>query len=143
MKWLDLPPVWTAACAAVAWGFYVPVPWGPLPAVGAVVLVIAVVLVAAAVREFARSRTTVIPHRVPTALISGGVFRLSRNPIYLADLLFVAGFSLIWGSLIGLILVPVLAVVLVRRFIVPEEVRLEAAFGDDWRRYAASVRRWL
>ena len=100
-------------------------------------------LTVAALVEFARSKTTVIPHLDPTALITGGVFRWTRNPIYLADALILAGFALIWGKVLGLILVPALALLLDRRFIRGEEARLSTAFGEAFAAYAAQTRRWF
>lgn len=84
-----------------------------------------------------------IPRQTPSALITTGIFRLSRNPIYLADLLILAGFSLIWGKPLGLVLVPVLAWILFARFIQGEEARLRAMFGAEFEAYAARTRRWL
>lgn len=106
-------------------------------------LVAAVCLTMAAVWEFVRARTTVIPRRMPSALIRSGVFRFSRNPIYLADLLFLAGFSIWFGNVLGLLMVPVLALILQRRFILPEEERLAAEFGEAFQSYRNSTRRWI
>ena len=77
------------------------------------------------------------------ALITTGIFRLSRNPIYLADLLILTGVSLIWGKFIGLILVPLLGWVLFRRFISGEEARLREIFGEEYTAYTARTRRWI
>lgn len=100
-------------------------------------------LMAAAMMEFARARTTIIPRQAPAALITSGIFRMSRNPIYMADLLILAGFSLIWGSVLGLALVPALAWLLQTRFIEGEEARLEDVFGSEFTDYTARTRRWI
>ncbi len=106
-------------------------------------LVVAAALTLAALVEFARARTTVIPHRAPVALISSGIFRWTRNPIYLADLLVLLGLSLIWGRLAGLLLLPAFWAVLELRFILPEEARLYEAFPDEFKAYSKTVRRWI
>ena len=143
LKVLDLPPLWLVACLAVAWIVPWSVPWGAAPRPGYVCLALAAILVVAALFEFRRARTTPIPHQMPSALITTGVFRFFRNPIYLADLLILLGFALIWGSLLGLLLIPVLFAVLELRFILPEEERLRKAFPDAFEAYTRQTRRWV
>ena len=143
MKWIDLPPVWLLAGLAVAWVWRWPQHWSGTLWGGLACLAVAVLLMAAAFAAFRRARTTVVPRQIPTAMVTSGVFRYSRNPIYLADLLILAGFSLIWGSVPGLALVPVLAGVLQTRFIRDEEARLSETFGAEFEAYRDATRRWL
>ena len=143
MRMLDLPPLWLLAFLVLAWVSPWHAPWGGVFFPGLVCLALAALLTVAALLEFARARTTVIPHQMPSALIQSGVFRWTRNPIYLADVLILAGFALIWGSVLGVLLVLLLAVVLERRFIRPEEGRLQSEFGEAFEAYAASTRRWI
>jgi protein-S-isoprenylcysteine O-methyltransferase Ste14 len=75
-------------------------------------------------------------------MIRGGIYRLTRNPIYLADALILTGAILRWDAA-SLVLVPVFMAVIQRRFILGEEAGLRTAFGADFERYAAQVRRWL
>jgi protein-S-isoprenylcysteine O-methyltransferase Ste14 len=141
MKYLDLPPFWLLACVFIAWNFQ-----GPLPSLfwsGVVLLIVASWIIIAALAAFRRAKTTVVPHQQPSALITDGVFRWSRNPIYLADVMILLGVSLIWGSLIGLVLTITLTLVLDRRFIQPEEARLAQAFGDEFEVYRGLVRKWI
>ena len=135
--------MWTAGFAVLSWAVPLRLDVLRLPGPGFLLLVVAAVLMAAAFVEFARARTSVIPRRKPDALIRGGIFRVSRNPIYLADLCVLLGLSLMWGTPLGIVLVPVLGWVLTRRFILEEEAGLTAAFGDDFRAYSARTRRWL
>ncbi|MDJ0640442.1 MAG: isoprenylcysteine carboxylmethyltransferase family protein [Paracoccaceae bacterium] len=143
MRMLDLPPVWLAVCLAVTWVMPWGLPGGTFFWPGVTLIVVAGGLVVAALAAFAQARTTVMPHRVPQALVTGGIFRFSRNPIYLADLLILLGFALIWGRVVGLLLVPVLAILLQRRFILPEEARMREKFGAEFDAYTAATRRWL
>ncbi|MEQ9038019.1 MAG: isoprenylcysteine carboxylmethyltransferase family protein [Silicimonas sp.] len=143
MKWIDLPPVWLLAGVAVAWFWRWPAAWNGVFWAGIVCLGLAAVLTVAALIEFARARTTIVPREVPSALITGGVFRLSRNPIYVADLLILAAFSLIWGSIPGLVLVPFLGWIIQTRFIAGEEARLSSMFGAEFEAYRSSTRRWI
>lgn len=143
MRAIDLPPVWLCLFLVTVWLSPWIFPFGPLFWPGVACLAIAAGLAAAAVFAFARARTTIIPHRVPSALVTGGIFRVSRNPIYLADLLILLGFSLIWGKLLGFVLLPVLAILLERRFIRPEESRMRDAFGAEFDAYSRRTRRWI
>ena len=143
MKWIDLPPVWLVLCIALAWMSPFTFPPGPWGFLGWVALASGGVLTGAAVLAFQKARTTIIPREAPAALITDGIFRQTRNPIYLADLLFLTGLSLIWGSIIGLALVPLFAIFLQRRFILGEEAKLRAAFGETYDIYEKSVGRWL
>lgn len=143
MKWIDLPPFWLLGCLVLSWIVPLSLPALRSPWVAGVLILGAVILTGAAIWEFMRARTSVVPRRTPSALIDTGIFRLSRNPIYVADLLVLAGFSIWTGSLTGLILVPVLAGILQTRFIRGEEDRLSEAFGPAYEAYRERVRRWL
>ena len=147
MRRLDYPPIWLLGALALVWGetLLVPdvLPWAWAQALGTGAVVVAVLLVLAAGWEFLRARSTIIPHQTPQKLITTGVFAYTRNPIYLADLLILAGFSLRWGAVSGLLLLPVLAFVLHHRFILGEESRIRAAFGPDATAYFARTRRWI
>lgn len=147
LRMIDIPPVWLAAFAALAWGQarYLPAgafgPWAP--AAGALLIGAGLLLMALAVLEFARARTTVIPHREPAAIVTSGVFAWSRNPIYLGDALILAGLVLRWDAVPSLLLVPVFVLAIDRHFVRGEESRLAAAFPAEFAAYRASVRRWI
>jgi protein-S-isoprenylcysteine O-methyltransferase Ste14 len=110
---------------------------------GAALAAAALGLAAGALGRFRRAGTAVEPWRPSTALVTDGVYRFTRNPIYLAMAVLYAGSALALDSAVALALLPpVLALVqvgVIRR----EERYLEARFGDEYRRYRASVRRWL
>ena len=100
-------------------------------------------LMAAAAWEMRRARTTVIPRRQPSALVTTGIFAFSRNPIYLGDLSVAAG-AMLWLQVPwGLPLVGLLARVLRLRFIEAEEQRLMTGFGAEYGLWAARTARWL
>jgi protein-S-isoprenylcysteine O-methyltransferase Ste14 len=110
---------------------------------GGVLMVAGLALAIAAVRLFSRAGTGVPTHRPVTALVTGGIYRFSRNPIYVGMTVLSAGIAVAADNpwLLAL-LVPTLAV-MNYGVIAREERFLEAKFGDDYRRYKASVRRWL
>jgi len=143
MKWVDLPPVWLVVCLCLAWVF----PWrydpGALAILGWLSLGIGAGLTVLAVVAFVMAKTTIIPRHDPDALITSGVFGRTRNPIYLADVLFLLGASLIWGAWLGLVLVPLFAWMLDRRFIQGEEAVLVRVYGKEFDAYRKAVRRWI
>ncbi len=147
MRALDYPPVWLLAALAIAWAEVSL--WGrafdlPLLAMlGSALFWLGLALLALAALSFLRACSTIVPHRAPSALISTGLYRFSRNPIYLGDMLILAGLALHWGALSGLVLVPVLGRILTVRFILPEEARLRAAFGAQADAFFARTRRWV
>ncbi len=99
---------------------------------------------ALAMIALARRRTAILlPNMGASALVSSGVFAYSRNPIYLGNTLLLIGvaIALRWGWL--LIAAPITVLAVSRLAIAREEQHLSARFGDEWRAYAARVRRWL
>lgn len=142
---LDYPPVWLGLFMALAWPLallWAPLGW-TIGWLGVGLIVAAVALAVWAALEFRRARTTIVPRQEPTALVSGGPYRFSRNPIYLADLAILAGWSLWLGTPLGLLLLWPLGHMLERRFIRPEERLLEQRPGGAFARYRSRVRRWL
>ena len=87
---------------------------------------------------------TTADHNKPTVtLVTGGPYRISRNPIYLGLVLLFTGIALAYGKIWGLVLVVPFAVVLHFRTILPEENYLARTFGERFVRYRNTVRRWL
>lgn len=123
-------------------------PW-PLPDVpyrvwtGTGLIIFALMWMAWAVLEMRAKNTSPLPWEDTTALVIYGPFRFSRNPIYVGDVLILVGLALILGTtwllVTAVISVPLCSWLVIRY----EESDLEALFGDEWRAYAARVRRWL
>jgi len=141
----DIPPLWLSLFALASWGIGrllpLPLPFGR--GVGAVLIAAALLLMVGAAAQMALRHTTVIPRRRPAALVTGGVFALSRNPIYLADAILLTGLDLWWGASLALPLVPLFMIFITRRYIRAEEAWIGAAFGADYAAYCARTRRWL
>lgn len=145
---LDLPPVWLAGFVGLAWLVDCLVPglgfgWIWSRWLGAVLIVIGLAAMMVALRAFLRQKTTFVPRRAPSSFVRTGLYRYTRNPIYLGDALMLAGFVLWWDVLPALLLVPAFMGVITRRFILGEEAGLRAAFGEEFDAWAARVRRWL
>ena len=118
-------------------------PWGGgwIPASGC--MAAAVILAGTTVRRIWRARTTVLPHRPTTTLVTSGPFRLSRNPIYLAMGLLLVGVAFAVNSVALLVMIAPWAVAMRYGVIAREERYLEGKFGEDYRAYCRRVRRWL
>lgn len=143
---LDYPPVWLAGFAALAWGSGRLLPHGPgwLVWPGGALVAAGVILMGVAALQMHRHRTTIDPHGQPSALVTSGVFGLSRNPIYLADALILAGLCLcLQVPIVALALVPGFMLVVRRRFIANEEARLAEAFPREFAAYRQRSRRWI
>jgi protein-S-isoprenylcysteine O-methyltransferase Ste14 len=146
LRLIDLPPVWLLAALGLVWGLgqvglTLFGPGGRL--VGGLAIGLGLALMAAAVIQMTARRTTFIPRRDPQALVTGGVFALSRNPIYLGDALVLAGVILWWDVPLA---VPVLLgfmLLIQHRFIMDEEQRLKNAFGPAFDAWKLRSGRWI
>jgi protein-S-isoprenylcysteine O-methyltransferase Ste14 len=92
---------------------------------------------------FFRAGTAIQPHHPSTALVTGGPYRVTRNPIYLGLTLAYLGCTAWFASLGALVLLPAVLLVMEFGVIRREERYLERRFGQPYRDYKARVRRWL
>jgi protein-S-isoprenylcysteine O-methyltransferase Ste14 len=137
---IDIPPVWLALHLAAVWVVSLVSPQVLEAAgrvVGQVLVVAGLVLMGAAILQMVLRRTTVIPRRDPSALVTEGVFSLTRNPIYLGDAV------ILLGAILALPLVASFVWLIQTRFIRDEEARLTMAFGPEFDLWAARTRRWF
>jgi len=114
-----------------------------LTPVGVVLIFIAMGFIVSARREFARFRQPTDPGQPTGKVIKTGVFALSRNPLYLGAALLFGGVALMMNALWTLVTLLVSLVVCHYVLIVPEEKYLAAKFGEEYKAYSATVRRWL
>lgn len=98
---------------------------------------------AASVRNFSRSGTPVPGNRPVRTLVTEGIHRWSRNPMYVGMLLIYLGIGVGVRSLWILALTPLIIIALRYAAVGREEMYLEQRFGDSYRDYKARVRRWL
>ncbi|MEO0822703.1 MAG: methyltransferase [Pseudomonadota bacterium] len=145
LRTLDWPPVWTVAFMALASG--AAELWSPLGTLllwpGRLLIAAGLGLALWAALAFARARTTIIPRERPSGLVATGPFRYTRNPIYVADLLILAGWVLTTGQPIALVMIWALKQILETRFVLLEETVLTVDLGESYRSWAATVPRWL
>ena len=104
---------------------------------------VGVIILVASWVQFLRAKTNIRPDKPSSNLIQSGLYRFSRNPIYVSGLLLQLGIALLMNNLWIVLLVPVSKVVFDRYVIAREEAYLERAFGEVYVAYKRTVRRWL
>lgn len=144
------PPVLALLVAAAIWaiGRLAPVPAWPAPlagAVGAGLFALAGLFGFPALVAFRRARTTIDPVRIARArvLVTDGLYRVTRNPMYVSLTLLLAAWAVYLGSVWGLAGVAAFVLWIDRLQIRPEERQLALIFGPDYAAYRRRVRRWL
>lgn len=99
----------------------------------------------AGVVAFRRAGTSVDPMNVRKAatLVTAGIYRVTRNPMYLGFLLVLLGVALWWAHAVAALAVPLFVLYMNRFQIEPEERWLRERYGVDFEDYCKRVRRWL
>jgi protein-S-isoprenylcysteine O-methyltransferase Ste14 len=148
---LKLPPlvVWMLSAVAVAAAARLwpgaSMPFAGHRAAAVVVLLLGILMAIAGVVQFRRARTTVNPLAPlnASAIVDSGVYRLSRNPMYLGMALGLGGLALWWANVAGGVVVLLFCAYLTQFQIKPEERALLDRFGPAYAAYLRRVRRWL
>tara|TARA_B100000686_G_scaffold136355_1_gene143623 strand:- start:756 stop:1202 length:447 start_codon:yes stop_codon:yes gene_type:complete len=112
---------------------------------GIFVSTIGFLLLIVSIKSFIDNKTTINPLNLKksTYLVTSGVFRFSRNPMYLGMLLFLLGAAIIL-NIIGGLIISILFIFYMNFFqIIPEEKALQNLFGKNYRNYRKTVRRWI
>ena len=102
-------------------------------------------IVLAGVLTFRRMKTTVNPltPEATTTVVTSGIYRFTRNPMYLGFLLILVGWAINLSNLLAFVFLPPFVWYMNRFQILPEERALASKFGEVFTRYTRSVRRWL
>ncbi len=144
------PPVLFLAAAVAAWGLnrLWPLTWPGLNDVPAKLIGLGFILAGFAIAGWAlitmlRGRAQIRPDKEATVLITHGPFRRFRNPMYVGYALILLGMSDNSQNLWLAILTPLFVIGVTWLAILPEERHLEAKFGDTYREYKATSRRWI
>jgi len=153
LKWLELrvpPPLVGGMVALLMWlgARLVPRADFPLPAKGLVAIALTVIGLCfglVAYFQFRAAETTVHPLKPheSSALVVRGIYRVTRNPMYLGMLVILAAWAVWLANALAFVLLPLFVVYLNRFQIAPEERALRARFGAAFTDYARAVRRWL
>ncbi len=111
--------------------------------VGGIIIVAGLLLLVVANGLFVRAGIDVIPFRNVSSLVTGSVYRFTRNPMYLGMVAVLLGCALTVGAASALLVPVAFAVIVDARFIRAEEQMLRGLFPDEYRAYCERVRRWL
>ena len=115
----------------------------PLRYAGVPLLIGGICFVAVAASAFSRVGTPVVPFEKSTVVVTSGLFRFSRNPMYLGMVMALVGVALFLGSAAAFIPIPIFVYLIQYQFISPEEEFLEELFGEEYLVYKGKVRRWI
>ncbi len=153
MKALELkvPPVVVVLFfGALMWAMAATMPIAPIaiaarPIVAAVIAGCGIAIAVSGVLSFRRAQTTIHPGtpEKASAVVDAGMYRFSRNPMYLGLLLLLIGWVVFLGDAALAALLPLFIAYMTWFQIKPEERALEANFGDAYTAYKSRVRRWL
>jgi len=94
-------------------------------------------------REMSRAGTNVDPYRPATAVVTGGPYRFTRNPMYVGFTLMYLAISALANALVPVLLLPAVQQLMRRGVIEREERYLERKFGDEYLQYKGRVRHWI
>lgn len=118
----------------------IPSPWTLL---GIIPVVAGLAINISADQVFHRAETAICPFDLPSALVTYGPYRFTRNPMYLGFVLILAGVAILMGSLTPFLVVFAFWLLLDQMFISMEEQKLAAKFVARWDKYKSQTRRWL
>jgi protein-S-isoprenylcysteine O-methyltransferase Ste14 len=143
-----LPPVWflLSIIAMIGLHLWLPVKqliFPPLTYLGVVASAMGIGIALFCTYLFRQKHTTIKPFQESSYLVKEGLFNFSRNPIYLGMIITLIGVWIFLGSLTPVLMIPIFTWLIQEMFIIEEERMLEAKFGEEYREYKATVRRWI
>jgi protein-S-isoprenylcysteine O-methyltransferase Ste14 len=146
-----IPPIVALLFIAAGWALNYFVPLGPRSAslplesvvIGGIIMACAAAISLFALREMVRARTTFRAGEKANTLVYTGVFKRTRNPIYLSFAFFTLGLGIATVNPWMVVLAPALLLYLQERVVKREEAYLKERFGADYADYMSKVRRWL
>ncbi|MFQ6004129.1 MAG: methyltransferase family protein [Woeseia sp.] len=143
-----LPPVYflVVILSIVTLHRYVPIVTlisRPISNVGVLLIGLGLLINLVSVRQFAVRSTAIKPFEESSALVTGGFFRFTRNPMYLGMIIILIGIAVLFGTLSSFLPIPVFVWLIQTHFILKEEAMLVQTFGDQYTEYKKSVRRWI
>ena len=144
------PPVYVLLIGTIMWllNRYAPItilfspPWTQLAYLP---IVLALLVDVSSLIQFFQARTTFNPMRPDKSesLVTTGMYRLSRNPMYVGLLCWLIGWGILLGSLSPFLMLPVFVWLITIQQIIPEEQILLTKFGDQYQDYMAAAKRWF
>ena len=143
-----MPPTWllVAMITMLALHFLIPVAWIISPfwnLTGLILIASGLILNLSADKAFHQIHTTVKPFEESSSLVTNGVFRISRNPMYLGFVLILTGVAILLRTLSPYLMIIAFVIILDKTYVRVEERMLTEKFGSSWKRYQSVTRRWL
>lgn len=115
----------------------------PFNWIGAIPILAGLLIIASALCYFRNNNTTIKPFKKPRNLVTGGVCRYTRNPMYMGETLILAGAWLFTGAVSPVFAVIIFALIADRWFVRSEEAMLLESFGQEYKDYCHRTRRWI
>jgi protein-S-isoprenylcysteine O-methyltransferase Ste14 len=143
-----IPPIYFLAAVVASVGLHLVMPLAllvpsPIDLAGVVLVVVGLGITLWAAGLFRLAGTPVVPFTQSTVLVTGGIYRWTRNPMYLGLVIALLGLAVVLGTLGAFVPIPLFVWQIRRKFVLPEEAFLEGIFGGRYLEYKARVRRWL
>jgi protein-S-isoprenylcysteine O-methyltransferase Ste14 len=143
-----LPPVYFFSAIVVMVGLHFLMPLKailspPLNYVGALFMMLGFASTLWAVSAFGKAGTPFKPFERSTALVTHGLYRITRNPMYLGMVIALTGVAIWLGTISPFLVILIFVWLIQRKFVQREEKFLEDLFGHEYLAYKARVRRWL
>jgi protein-S-isoprenylcysteine O-methyltransferase Ste14 len=110
---------------------------------GFIVAIVGLLIITISAGYFRKANTTIHPLGKSTFLVTTGLYKYSRDPIYLGMLLVLIGTAILLGTLLPLIILPLFILFITNLHIKQEEDNLERLFGKDYVEYKQRVSRWI
>ena len=142
------PPIVTlffGLCIYLSRPYFPELSFSILNSLSTILFVLGITVFATAVSSVKRQNTTVNPISIEKAssLVVNGVFKYSRNPMYLGMLFILLGLTFKFNLIGGLLFTSLFMIFISKFQIKPEEAAMEKLFDQEWKDYIKNVRRWL
>lgn len=115
----------------------------PFNYLGSVLIIVGLAIAKIVSTQFTKRDTEIHTFKVPRKLVTNGLFKYSRNPIYVGFSITLLGLAMLLGSLSAFVIVFFFIMVTDRWYIKFEEKKMEKQFGEAYRNYKMNVRRWI
>ena len=141
------PPIVTLLCIGIIYLFDIQIEYSEpdLKVVGRIFLILGLIIIFSAVLKFIKTKTTVDPTRPykTSNLVISGIYKITRNPMYLGMLFLIMAYATYNNNVIGCIIIPIFIFYINKFQIEPEEIEMRKKFGESFENYCKKVNRWL
>jgi protein-S-isoprenylcysteine O-methyltransferase Ste14 len=143
---IPIPPIifiMSFTIAYILYGIYPIVRFSHFDIVSLIFIILGISISMYSIYIILKNKTTLDPNKAPSKLIKTGIFKISRNPIYLSMIIILFGLDLYFFSIISFIDI-IIFFLIINFYIIPkEEVNIGNKFGSEYIEYKKSVNRWI